>query len=516
MATSDAPACSRWRGVLFRLLAVGIGILPLAACEAVLWAFDLGRPGAYDDPFVGFSNVRPLFELSRDRSRYETSKAHQKYFAGDHFAAVKAPNEFRIFCLGGSTVLGHPFSMETSFTTWLELSLRAADPSRLWRVVNCGGISYATYREALVVKEVLGYKPDLIILCTGHNEFLEDRAYARRKSIPALVRLPLELASRLRTFTLLGSICARGFGNAPSRAPDSRPVLPDEVEAVLDYEGGLTSYHRNDTWRQGVIDHFRFNLRRMVDMAHAAGVPVILMNPVSNLTTPPFKSEHRAGMSADELRLFDALWDEARKSYGRNLPDAIASLKQAIGLDDQHAGIHYTLAQCYQDLGRLDEARAEFLAAKDLDICPLRILGPMNQATLDIARATGTPVIDLVAFFGSKSRGGITGYNWVVDHVHPSIIGHQMIAGLLSDEMERLGYVHPVAGWTAERDRLYRKNLDSLDDFYYLMGQKRLGNLLLWAQGRGDRVRQSSGAAKDRPAPARPIGGEPAADSASP
>ncbi len=64
--------------------------------------------------------------------------------------------------LGGSTVQGHPFSVETSFTTWLELSLKAADPSRHWRVVNCAGVSYATYREAIVVKELLGYKPDLL------------------------------------------------------------------------------------------------------------------------------------------------------------------------------------------------------------------------------------------------------------------------------------------------------------------------------------------------------------------
>ena len=54
--------------------------------------------------------------------------------------------------------------------------------------------------------------------------------------------------------------------------------------------------------------------------------------------------------------------------------------------------------------------------------------------------------------------------------------------------MVRLGYVHPRPGWTAERDRLYKQTTASLDDFYFLMGQKRLGNLKLWAEGRGDRV----------------------------
>ena len=91
--------------------------------------------------------------------------------------------------------------------------------------------------------------------------------------------------------------------------------------------------------------------------------------------------------------------------------------------------------------------------------------------------------------------------------MHPSIIGHQMIAGLLFDEMVRLGYVHPRPNWIAERDRLYRRNTESLDDFYYLMGQKRLGNLKLWAEGRGNRTRVLSSDAKEPLAPARPIGG---------
>jgi lysophospholipase L1-like esterase len=495
--------------VLFRVLAVGVGLLPLAVCEVVLWAFDLGRPNAVDDPFVGFSSVRPLFALTRDGTRYEIPPAHMNFFRKDGFAAVKPPDEFRIFCLGGSTVQGHPFSIETAFPTWLELSLRAADPSRRWEVVNCAGVSYATYREAKVVEELLRYKPDLIIICTGHNEFLEDRSYAHLKAAPALVRIPLEQASRLRTFNVLCAASQRLLGHraGAARAPDERTKLSPDVEAVLDYEGGLSSYHRNEEWRQTVIDHFRYNLRRMVARAHAAGIPVLLLNPVSNLETPPFKSEHRAGMSADERRRFDALWDEARQWFGRSLPEAIGRLQRAMALDDQHAGLHFTLAQCYKDCDRFAEARAEFIRAKDQDICPLRILEPMSQAILELARTSGTPVIDLAAYFAAQSPGGITGYNWLVDHVHPSIIGHQRTAGLIFDEMVRLGYAHPRANWTAERDRLYRKNFDSLDDFYYLMGQKRLGNLKLWSEGSGNRTRAPSPAANGPLAPARPMGG---------
>ena len=212
------------RGLLFRLLAIALGLAPLAASEAVIRVFDIGRPSAHDDPFVGFSSTRPLFELSRDGTRYETARTHEKFFQRDGFEAVKPPDEFRIFCLGGSTVQGRPFSIETSFTTWLELSLRAAEPGRRWRVVNCGGVSYATYREALIVDELLRYQPDLFIVCTGHNEFLEDRSYPHLKESPVVVRAVLEQASRLRTFDLLAS------ASAPGQSPErSRPRQSDQA-----------------------------------------------------------------------------------------------------------------------------------------------------------------------------------------------------------------------------------------------------------------------------------------------
>ena len=59
----------RRRTLLFRVLAIALGLLPLFACELILRAFDLGRPSLYDDPFVGFSAVRPLFELNTEKDR---------------------------------------------------------------------------------------------------------------------------------------------------------------------------------------------------------------------------------------------------------------------------------------------------------------------------------------------------------------------------------------------------------------------------------------------------------------
>lgn len=474
---------------MIRTLAVLIGLAPFAAGEAILRALDWQRPALHDDPFVGFSAVHPLFVLNRDGTRYEISPAHDRFFCPESFDAVKPRGEFRIFCLGGSTVQGRPFAKETSYTTWLELSLRAADPSHPWRVINCGGTSYASYRLAEVMRELRSYQPDLFLIDMGHNEFLEDRTYQHITHVPKSIRYPLELTSGLRLFGLIRSTVV-AFGGRP-HAPE-KAILGPAVEAKLDYRGGLATYHHDETWQRDVIDHFEFNLRRMLRVAQEARVPVILINPVYNLDTPPFKSEHRPGLSNEARQQFEAYWNEARQSYGKNLPKAIERLREAIAIDDRHAGIHYALAKCYQQLDRTEEARRSFIDAKETDVCPLRILEPMSQMMLDVGRESGTPVIDLVDLFSARSRDGILGDDWLVDHVHPSIRGHQLVASVLVDELTREGFLHPSTGWETDRDRRYQEQTASLDEFYFLKGQKHLGNLRLWAQGRGDRVRPVS------------------------
>ena len=114
---------------LFRVVAILIGLTPFVALEGLCAVLDWGRPSLDADPFVGFRAVRPLFVLNADRTRWEIPRGRQKFFCPESFAAAKADNEYRVFCLGGSTVQGNPYAVETSFSTWLEISLAAADPS---------------------------------------------------------------------------------------------------------------------------------------------------------------------------------------------------------------------------------------------------------------------------------------------------------------------------------------------------------------------------------------------------
>ncbi len=486
---------------LFRFLAVLLGLLPLAAFEGICAVCDWGRPSLHDDPFVGFRSVLPLFVPSDDGTRYEIPKSRYGFFRAESFAAVKPRDEFRVFCLGGSTVQGNPWGIETSFTTWLEIALGAADSRRPWQVVNCGGVSYASYRLTPILEEVLTYQPDLVIVCTGHNEFLESRSFADFTDRGPALNAAIGAASHMRSFTLMREGYLRLQGR--SAVPESRPLLPTEVEALLDYRGGLEAYHRDETWRRNVIAQYEFNLRRMAALCRAANVPLILIDPVCNLAdSPPFKAEHDQQLSAERLAEWEATCEAAHQHLhgdDRDLAKATALFEEACRIDPQHAGAFYNLGKCHEAVGQWPSVRKAFIAAKELDVCPLRILEPMHEIVARVARETDTPLLDAQQFFAQRSSGGIVGGEWLVDHVHPKIEGHELLADELMARMASLDMVHPRSDWQVRKRAAFNEHFQSLDNLYFVRGMQHLESLRGWAAGRARRQRPAANSHGDSP-----------------
>lgn len=487
------------RGILFRLGAVAVGLLVVVCLELALGLVLPNRAAEQPDPFAGFDSIRPLFVLNDAKNRYEIARSRYEFFRPDSFSAEKSADGFRIFCLGGSTVQGRPYAIETSFTTWLRLALEAAEPGVDWEVVNCGGVSYASYRLVPILKETLGYEPDMIILCTGHNEFLEDRSYDHIKQLPEIVFRAGEFVSRLNTYALIRSALGRNTTQTKQESPPGRPILESETQAMLDYEGGLAQYHRDEKWRTDVVRHYRHSVQTMIELCQEAEVPLLLINPVENLRgTPPFKSEHRDDLTVEDRHRWESLWRQASKVFGTDQRRALELWQKAAEIDDQYAGLHYTLGQCYDTLGMIDEARQEYLLAKELDICPLRMIEPLHETLLDCARSSGTPLVDARQLIEIRSHDSIPGDEWFIDHVHPTIRGHQLIANELAAAVIEMESIEPKNGWEQARDEAYRRHYDSLDTLYFHQGMQRRKNLRRWAQGRSDATLPKPQAKKHR------------------
>jgi lysophospholipase L1-like esterase len=480
----------RAKAVAFRLCALLLGLSPLLLCEAVLCGLGIGRATDYDDPFVGFSAIHPLFVKDNQSGRYEIAPSRLEHFCPDSFAADKPADEFRIFVLGGSTVQGRPWAIETSFTTWLELSLNAADNSRRWEVVNCGGVSYASYRLVPILQEVLNYQPDLVIFCEGNNEFLEDRTYGHIKAAPIAMSPLVRLVSRLRTYNALRASVQPLL--KPPAPPTDRPLLGPEVEARLDARGGMERFHRDAAWQRQVAEHFSFNLQRLTEIARAKNVPLIFVSPVANLEWPPFKPEHGPAVTEGQRQEFERLLAAASEAAGSDLNRAVGLLNEAISIDNQHALAHYQLGICYRDLGRMNEARASLVRAMELDVCPLRIVEPLRERLLAVARETATPLVDAEALIAGHSRSGFPDSQWMIDHVHPTIEGHELIAKAIAGKLTELGMVQPGSDWQQAYDQARAEHLQRLPFVYFERGRDRLRSEQGWARGLVKREKKSA------------------------
>jgi tetratricopeptide (TPR) repeat protein len=272
-----------------------------------------------------------------------------------------------------------------------------------------------------------------------------------------------------------------------STTDDDRVVLGSDVDAFLDYKNGIAAYHRDDDWRQGVVAHFESNLDRMVRLATDSGVPIILVRPPSNLAdSRPFKSEHRSKITEQEQSDFQAATNAAEARLKTFPAAAVASFRKAISIDESYAETHFELGRLLELLGDFDAARDEFLVAREHDICPLRILAPMEQAMSHVAERNGVPILDAHELLEAKTRHEILDSSMLVDHVHPSFDGHQLIALALVEELRRVSLVNPQVDWQPLAKAAFEQHFDQLPDVYFAKGEQNLANLRYWTQGMAD------------------------------
>ncbi len=233
------------RRLIFSLIPVGLllllieGLLALAGVQPVT---------EVRDPYVGFANQSPLFEeITNGPTAGTMSTAYPKlvWFNQQSFPRVKPAGTKRIFCLGGSTTFGRPYSDPTSYVGWMRELLAVADTSSKWEVINAGGVSYASYRVAALMEELSQYQPDLFVVYSAHNEFLERRTYAGMFEQSQFFIDLQATAARTRTFALLDRwLIGQSTADQPS------DILPAEVDERLNHTIGPADYTRDPVWRR--------------------------------------------------------------------------------------------------------------------------------------------------------------------------------------------------------------------------------------------------------------------------
>ena len=469
---SRDPQLPAWKKALFAVAAFA-GFFALL--EGLLAIAGVKPQLAFEDPYVGFASTIPLYV--HDGDEYVTSPAKDGWFNVQRFPAHKPAETFRIFSVGGSTTYGRPYDDRVSFSGWLREFLPLADSSRNWEVINAGGVSYASYRVAAVMEELAQYEPDLFLIYSGHNEFLERRTYE------GLIEAPqaLTAAGGLLSQTRIYAAGSRLLGPRQRRKTDGE-LLAEEVDTMLAHSVGPEDYERDDELRSQILAHYRFNLRRMVEIARGAGAEAVLITPAASWKDcAPFKSE--ASVRAAEAERAAVLRSEGvRLREQEQLEESRNALEAALAIDDRHAQTHYELAGTLLALGLTGEAKEAYERAMTEDVCPLRAFPEMNDIVREVASETGAPLIDFAAYIENEAEDGIPGAEQFLDHVHLKMDGYRELSLLLVDELERQAWLAKTESWNGAAIAAVRERVEaSVDRKAQAQALKNLSRVLGWA-----------------------------------
>lgn len=334
--------------------------------------------------------------------------------------AAKRPGVFRVVAVGGSTVRGLPVP-ELGFAAQLEELLRELAPGREVELVNFGrGARASTVVRQVVAETLARDEPDLLVVLTGHNEFLfrtgsggiaEDARKLLRGS--ALFRTATKALERLR-----GPVVRR----------DSDFVLPKE----------LVPYDRGAAWFRERRAAFAENLEAIADLARARGVPLALCTAPSNLFDwPPV---HEAIAHAVPNPSYDA--DVARVRGELDAGDAERALADARAVEAAHgedAMMAWLAGRALAVLGRLEDARYELRRASDLDPYPWRVLCEFNEAARRTGEREGVIPVDVARAFEVAAPDGLVGFELVCDNCHPSPLGGAVAALAIARALRERG-----------------------------------------------------------------------------
>ncbi len=256
-----------------------------AALEFTARLAEIWLPPLTADYGWGFTPGSRLFvPAANDPNRMTLASGKEVAFPKQEFQVPKPPGVFRIFMLGGSSV--HYFNhYGLQMGERLGHMAGRADRPPNFEFVNCGGFSYGSHRLVPIAAEAMQYEPDLVLLYTGHNEFMEieQLVYAR----PKYVHLQRLLYSSAFLRAIRDRLAMRHLAKMRSKKQDAIMARDDGEygpESTVLLNRGVAPQEL-----QQRMEAFRNNLSRIIAMCQVQGVPTIMGTVPSNLLSPTLR-----------------------------------------------------------------------------------------------------------------------------------------------------------------------------------------------------------------------------------
>lgn len=351
-----------------------------------------------------------------------------------YFSRRKPPGTFRIFVQGESTTEGYPYGFGASPAGMLQQRLQRTFPRRKIEVVTTAMSAVNTYTLLDFSGEILEQEPDAVVIYVGHNEYVGLLGAGSGFSVGP--RRPVVLAflwlKDVRILQLGRHVLSALRPEQPRRR--GRTLMATIVaEKKIPYSSPL--------YRRG-LEQYRANLRALLRRYRKAGVPVFIGTVVSNeRDQPPFISGHGTGVDVAAWRRQMAAGRKALESGDPRA--ALRAFDVAVAFDDRHAEGHFRRGRALEELGRYDEARAAYLAAKDRDELRFRAPEEINDILREMAAEQGAHVVEVQEAFHRAATNGVVGHDLMLEHLHPNLRGYFVMADAFYDAFHENKMIGP-------------------------------------------------------------------------
>ena len=457
-------------------------LLVSVAMESGLRVLDYGNPDLRPDPFHGFEGSPPVFRERRvDGEGWRYVPRPNARDIERSFPVRKPDRGYRAFAFGGSTTRGLPYGERGSFAALLEAELKAAHPERSIEVINLGVTAIASTRVLRLMREAVAFEPDLFIVYTGHNEYVEARFHRRelQRSRVQARTLGWLLQSRffyflyrryldLRGWIFRPRIVSAGAERVASRLAEpfsedtfassdyfSVPDLRIEAARVRDrsLRGRILERlsrlrGRRPSEREEVEETFRSNLIQMIAIARKNDIDLVFLGKAEN---PKSRSVTTSAIVRVPARTRTLVDPEAwREHYTRGLEHLAAgrygaAIVELEGARDRVPEARDPLLALY--LGLAYQGAGRYERARDLYESRIRVARrALNEIQHEVADGYGVPVIPVQDLLREQAKNGIVGYeNFFVDRVHMTLAGYQAVARRLATFLREAGLLEDGA-----------------------------------------------------------------------
>ena len=375
----------------------------------------------------------------------------------DYFQVPKAPNTFRIFCLGGSTTVGFPYGYIGSFSSFMRDRLQAVFLDKQIELINVGLTATNSYTVLDMAQELVDSDPDLFIVYDGHNEFYGALGAASHESAgPSrwMTNLYLRLI-HFKTFLLMRD----GIGFAMSLFHTAGAEEQEEGTMMERLARGQYVQYRSDEYNR-TLQTFEQNLGDLKNLCLQHDIPLILGSQVSNeRDLEPFVSQNDSRLTPSERLQFNEILNNGMAFWMEGKIDSAGNkFGSAIEIDSMNAEAAYWNARCLDSLKNRTAARGYYRRARDLDLLRFRASTDFNNALANMNNGKSVIFVDMENFLAGYSPDSLVGNTLILEHLHPNLRGYFLLGKAYVSAIRTHEMIAPAEVW---------KDADTLSDEWF-------------------------------------------------